>query len=108
MGLQVKSEVTQGIAKITLIGEVDTSTAGMFKDEVDKVALQSPKEIVFFMKDLNFMSSAGLRVIVFAKQKLGAEVPIYIVNPQEGIVDTLQKTGLHHSVFIVDAYPVKG
>jgi anti-anti-sigma factor len=107
MGLQVMSEVTQGIAKITLIGEVDSASAGMFKDEVDKVALQSPKEIVFFMKDLNFMSSAGLRVIVFTKQKLGAEVPIYIVNPQEGIVDTLQKTGLHHSVFIVDSYPVK-
>ena len=107
MGLNAMSEVKQGIAKITLAGEVDSASAGIFKGEVDKVAAESPKELVFLMKDLNFMSSAGLRVIIFAKQKLGADVPVYIVNPQEGIVDTLQKTGLHHSVFIVDAYPVK-
>ena len=97
MGLEVRSEVVQGIAKITLAGEVDSASAGMFRDEVEKIALQSPKELVFYMKDLDFMSSAGLRVLVFAKQKLGSDIPLYIVHPQEGIVDTLQKTGLHHS-----------
>lgn len=107
MTLTVTSEVKEGAARITLVGEVDTTSAGIFKGEVDKIATQSPKELVFFMKDLDFMSSAGLRVIIFAKQKLGADVPLYIVNPQDGILDTLQKTGLHHSVFIVDSYPVK-
>jgi hypothetical protein len=28
-----------------------------------------------------------------------------VVKPQEAIVDTLEKTGLQHSVNIVDQYP---
>ncbi|MBF0536658.1 MAG: anti-sigma factor antagonist [Nitrospirae bacterium] len=104
MSLTVTSEVSEGIAKITLVGEVDSGSVSKFKEEVDKLAQVSPKEIVLFMKDLTFMSSAGLRVIVFAKQKLGVNVPIYVVKPQEMIVDTLTKTGLLHSVTIVDEY----
>ncbi|MBF0606206.1 MAG: anti-sigma factor antagonist [Candidatus Magnetobacterium sp. LHC-1] len=104
MSLTVTSDVVEGIARITLVGEVDSGSVGKFKDEVDKVAKASPKEIVLCVKELSFMSSAGLRVIVFAKQKLGVSVPIYVVKPQEMIVDTLKKTGLLHSVSIVDEH----
>ena len=48
------------------------------------------------------MSSAGLRVLIFSKQKMGADVQIYVVRPQEMVLDTLEKTGFHHSVTIVD------
>ena len=58
------------------------------------------------MEKLDFMSSAGLRVLIFSKQKIGPKLSIYIVKPQELIIDTLEKTGLHHSVTIVDQYPV--
>ena len=37
---------------------------------------------------------------------MGVGLTIYIVKPQEIIVDTLEKTGLQHSVNIVDQYPV--
>jgi anti-anti-sigma factor len=104
MSLTVNSEVANGVAKITLTGEVDSATAPKFKEEVDKAVQSSPKEIVFFMKDLSYMSSAGLRVIVFAKQKLGVNVPVYIVKPQEMIIETLKMTGLLQSVTIVDEY----
>ena len=36
---------------------------------------------------------------------MGVGLTIYIVKPQEPIIDTLEKTGLHHSVNIVDVYP---
>jgi stage II sporulation protein AA (anti-sigma F factor antagonist) len=61
---------------------------------------------VLFMRDLTFMASAGLRILIFAKQKLGDQVNIYIVQPQEQILDTLQKTGFDQSVYIVDDDPM--
>ena len=58
------------------------------------------------MQDLEYMASAGLRVLIFAKQKMGSEVDIYVVAPQEMVLDTLNKTGFAQSVFIVEEYEV--
>jgi anti-anti-sigma factor len=104
MGLNVKSEMAGETAKIWLEGDVDSATASQFMKEVDKFASKSPKKLALFMEDLKFMSSAGLRVLIFAKQKLGAEVSIYLIKPQEQIVDSLEKTGFHLSVHIVDNF----
>ena len=108
MSFSVSSEITNDVAKFFLSGELDAGSAGMFRAEIEKVAAQRPKRLVLIVKDLAFMASAGLRVLIFAKQKLGTEVPIYIVSPQEPIVDTLQKTGFHHSVHIVPEYRDEG
>jgi anti-anti-sigma factor len=51
------------------------------------------------------MSSAGLRVLIFAKQKLGTAASLILVRPQEQLLETLRMTGLIFSVSIVDQYP---
>jgi len=96
---------TGKVATIDLTGELDSLSARLFQKEIEKVALESPKDLVLNMENLSFMASAGLRVLIFSKQKIGPSLNIYIVKPQEVIVDTLDKTGLLHSVTIVDKYP---
>lgn len=93
------------VATIHLTGELDSLSARLFQKEIEKVALDSPKDLVLDMEHLSFMASAGLRVLIFSKQKIGPTLNIFIVKPQEPIVDTLDKTGLLHSVTIVDSYP---
>ena len=104
MPFQVSSEITNDVAKLTLSGELDASSAGVFKEEIEKVSAQQPKRLVLMVKDLEFMASAGLRVLIFAKQKLGTDVSIYVISPQEPVLDTLEKTGFHHSVHIASEY----
>jgi anti-anti-sigma factor len=105
MSFSITSEVTNSIAKLTLVGSLDSSSASQMQEEIQKVAGQSPTELVLYLSELTFMASAGLRMLVFAKQKLGTAVQIYLVKPQGQIVDTLQMTGIIHSVHIVDSYP---
>ena len=89
-------------ATITLSGELDASTAPIFKQEVDKVASLNVKRLVLLLQDLEYMASAGLRVLIYAKQKLGLDTDLYVVGAQETVLDTLTKTGFVNSVFVVD------
>ncbi|MBW4577623.1 MAG: anti-sigma factor antagonist [Aphanothece sp. CMT-3BRIN-NPC111] len=104
MAFNATLETTKDIAKIALSGELDASSAPIFKTEVENAAATHPKRLVLMMQDLEYMASAGLRVLIFAKQKMGTDVDIYIVGPQEMVLDTLQKTGYDQSVIILDEY----
>lgn len=105
MAFSAELEMIDGIAKIALSGELDASTANTFKEEVEKAAVPDLKHLVLLMQDLEYMASAGLRVLIFAKQKMGTNVDIYIISPQETVLDTLVKTGYDQSVIIQDRYP---
>jgi anti-anti-sigma factor len=104
MAFNATLETTNDIAKITLSGDLDTTTAPVFKEKVEAAAMQNPKSLVLIMKDLEYMSSAGLRILIFAKQKMGKNVDLCVVGAQEMVMDTITKTGLHHSLILMDEY----
>ena len=104
MAFNATLETINDTAKILLFGELDASTAPLFKEQVEKAAAQNVKKLALLMNDLDYMSSAGLRVLIFAKQKMGSGVDIYIVSANEMVMDTIQKTGFHHSVILLDEY----
>jgi anti-anti-sigma factor len=89
-------------ATIELIGELDGSVAGEFKTKVEEVANSEVKTLTLDMTNLEYMASAGLRVLVFAKQKMGTEVEVNVLHPQEMVLETIQKAGLHHSLHIIE------
>ncbi|MCW5848795.1 MAG: STAS domain-containing protein [Anaerolineae bacterium] len=104
MAFSSNLEMQNGVAHITLAGEMDASVAPQFRADVDRAAQQGPSRLVLFMQELDYMSSAGLRALIAAKQRMGGDVDIYVVGAQESILETLQLTGFHHSVIIVDSY----
>lgn len=95
---------TDKIAKITLSGELDAASASAFKEKIEAAAKQDCQRLVLLMRDLQYMASAGLRVLIFAKQKMGPAVGIYVVEAQEMVLETIEQTGFHHSVTIMDQY----
>ncbi|MCL1470586.1 anti-sigma factor antagonist [Argonema antarcticum] len=104
MAFNATLETNNDTATITLSGELDASTAPQFKAEVEKAATQGAKRLVLMMQDLEYMASAGLRVLIFTKQKMGASADIYVVGAQEMVLDTINKTGFNQGVIIQDEY----
>ena len=96
--------VDNGIAKITLTGELDAASAGGFRDKIAEAASQDPRALVLMMANLDYMASAGLRTLIFAKQKMGAAVDIYVIGAQESITETLELTGFQNSVISLPTY----
>lgn len=105
MSFTVKTEILNSGTKLTLAGALDSSSAPALHEEIKKLVSQNPKELIMDMEQLDFMASAGLRVIIFAKQKLGPAVNLIMVKPTEQVVETLRMTGLIFSVVILDKYP---
>ena len=104
MAFDVSMEITDGTAEITLSGELDASVATTFKEKVEEAAAQEAKSLVLHLKDLDYMASAGIRVLVFAMQKMGSDVRIYAVAPQAQVRETFEMTGLQHSIQIQEKY----
>jgi anti-anti-sigma factor len=97
-------EVENGVAKITLKGRLDTISAPQMGDELKKLIGQNIKDIVFYAKDLEYISSAGLRVIVFAKQKIGINTNVFVIAPKPEVVDVIRMTGFQTFIKIQDNY----
>ncbi len=96
--------MVNGVAQITLSGELDASSAPVFKADIEEAAAAKAKSVALLMKGLDYLASAGVRVLIFAKQKMGAQVNIYIIGAQGQVLETLEMTGLVYSVTLLDKY----
>ena|SRR3982751_5196333 len=107
MPLTMNSSTQGNTARLILVGEVDGTTAPNFRTEVDKLLTSATRMLVLDVEHLTFMSSAGLRVLIFAKQKQPA-LNIYVLKPQPPIIDTLRKTGFYDGVYVTETEPETG
>ena len=69
MTLSIISNANDGFHLITLEGDVDTKTAPALLEALTQIELAATIELRIEMVDVGFLSSAGLRAFVFAKQR---------------------------------------
>ena len=104
MAFQATLEMVNEVAVITLSGELDASVGAQFRDQIELAKAQHARRLALMVKDLEYMSSAGLRVLVFARQKLGPDVDIYLVGAQSQILEPIRQSGLQRSLHTVETY----
>jgi len=104
MSFNISVEERPGEATITLAGELDAAAAPQFREVIEKVAEAKPLRLVLMMGEVEFMASAGLRVLIFARQKMGAGVSLYVIGSRGPVLSTLKMSGFHHSVHLQDTY----
>lgn len=97
-------KMTDDTAKLTFSGELDASTAPLAMEKVEEALAQGVSSIVMLLQDLEYMASAGLRVLIVAKNRLKSEGTLYLVGTQDVVLDTIQKVGFHHSVTLLDEH----
>ena len=79
---------------ITIIGEVDLSTAAQVRAEVER-ALDGHDRIEFDLRDTTFMDSTGLAVFVAAYRRLGQNREAVVLRePRPTILKLLEISGV--------------
>ncbi|MFC0544861.1 STAS domain-containing protein [Kutzneria chonburiensis] len=94
-----------GVTLITLTGELDALTAWVFREEVERAAEAELDQLVLDMTELSYLSSAGLRGLVFARQKMADGVQIVLVGANDAVEQTIRLVGFHQSVVFSDRLP---
>lgn len=84
------------VSKIKLHGHIDASIAPALMEELKPLIAQKDKvkKLVFYADELEYIASAGIRAVVFAKQKLGGKVQVYLIGASEAILDVFKMTGI--------------
>jgi anti-anti-sigma factor len=83
---------------------VDTKTAPELLEALTALELAALAELRIEMAAVGFMSSAGLRALVFAKQKMPHASRLVLVGTSAEIADVIEKTGLTQAVTLVASH----
>lgn len=82
----------QSTLTITLEGRLDTTTAPQLEAEL-KQSVQDNKELIFDFAKLDYISSAGLRVLLSAQKVMNKQGEMVIRNVNETIMEVFEVTG---------------
>jgi anti-sigma B factor antagonist len=78
--------------EIALEGRLDTTTAPQLESEL-KSALSGTTELVFDLAKLDYISSAGLRVLLSTQKVMNKQGSMKIINVNETIMEVFDVTG---------------
>lgn len=76
---------------ITIAGRIDTSTASDFEAKVEEI--DDINELVLDFADVEYISSAGLRVILKAQKLMNSLGKMKLINVNDDVLDVFDITG---------------
>ncbi|PPK65441.1 STAS domain-containing protein [Actinokineospora auranticolor] len=102
MAFDVTTHAEDGVLTVRLTGELDSRAAHRFNEVIGAVPGGTVNRLVLHLAELVYLSSAGLRCLVFAQQKLGRGTEIVLVGTRPEVAETITMTGFDRSVTMQD------
>ena len=90
--MNIVKNVENGKVVLAIGGRLDTTTAPELEKELENV-LSEVKKLVFDMSELEYISSAGLRVLLKAQKVMNAQGSMKVTNVNESIMEIFEITG---------------
>ena len=90
--LKIAKNVDGEKLTVALEGRLDTTTAPQLNDEL-KSALDGITELVIDAETLEYISSAGLRVLLSAQKSMAKKGSMVVKNVSEEVQEILEVTG---------------
>ena len=90
--MNIITERNNGTTVIKLEGRLDTTTAPELEKTINDEG-EALRNLVIDFKAVNYISSAGLRVLLSAQKKMNIQGSMELVNVCEEVMDILEMTG---------------
>lgn len=90
--MEIKKEKNGNELTLFVIGRLDTTTAPQLESEL-KQSISGVEKLILDLKDLEYLSSAGLRVLLSAQKVMNKQGEMVVRNVNETISEIFEVTG---------------
>ena len=91
MTIEIKRNAEE--TTIKLVGRLDTTTAPTLDKTINEDIAGGTKKLVLDVKELEYISSAGLRVLLGAQKKMQKIGSMKVTNVREEVMEVFEMTG---------------
>lgn len=98
--MTINKEVNGSKLNIALVGRLDTTTSPELEKEL-KASMDDIQELVFDLTQLEYISSAGLRVLLAAQKTMNRQGSMIACNVNETVMEVFEVTGFVDLLTIV-------
>lgn len=95
--MDITTKINDNVLYVSLNGELDEYSSGYVREELDNVFMRSRfNSVVFDMKNLEFMDSTGIGVLLGRYKTLKSKNKnIYITNTNQTIEKIIKMSGIY-------------
>lgn len=90
--MNIKKNVENKKVTVYVTGRVDTTTSPQLLEYL-KEAMVGAEELILDIAGVDYISSAGLRVILFAQKNMNSQGSMSVTNVNKDIMETFELTG---------------
>ena len=100
--MKITKDIKDKVLSVKLVGRLDTNTAPVLDGEL-KDDLEVAEKLELDLKDLDYISSAGLRTILVFHKKMSAKKGSLVVqHPKDEVMEVFDMTGFSSFLNIED------
>ena len=93
--MQITTNISNQNLIISLSGRLDTVTSPQLEEEINRSSFEEIETVTLNMRSLEYISSAGLRVILMLHKKLaGINGRLKLINVNDMIMEIFTMTGM--------------
>jgi len=101
--LELTTETEGSTVRLSLTGELDVAGAPRVEQELQRIEREAPPTLVLDLRQLAFMDSTGLRLIVAADDRAREQARrLVVVRGSETVQRIIEMTRLHERFEMVD------
>ena len=100
--LTINKTINEGKAEFHLEGRLDTNTSPELEKELNE-SLEGITDLTINMENLDYISSAGLRVLLSTQKAMAKKGELKVTNVNDTIMDIFEMTGFTEILTIEQA-----
>lgn len=93
--MEIVTNLNNGSLILELTGRLDTTTAPLLEAAI-KERITEANNVILDFTHVEYISSAGLRVLLITQKALSGKGKLTIAHPSEMVLEVLEMTGFSH------------
>ena len=98
--MEINKDIQEKVMKLKLSGRLDTTTSPQLEQELN-ASLDGIEDLQLDFSELDYISSAGLRVLLSAQKKMNKQGAMSISGVNDTIAEIFEVTGFSDILTIV-------